>query len=221
MYTNTKHINIIATITNRKTVSHLNVNGYAYLNSGFLSGVIKSGTLSERLLLSAFTFTGCPIAANVRTRTLNINPWVWTKGSYSSNRRLVGKKFSASSNLTSIATKNSIDVIINISVTGELPELIGVAKPFQESIEQKEAGALYGKFPITFKDKGGAEVVCEAETLYTLKTKRKSAKKFVFRNITILTSDAVGGGLQQVEQIDLFDNPDKANADLLERAKAI
>ena len=208
----TKRIRIQAALSGAGAQKTALIEGSAYLESGFLTGLIQSAdntmSRSEQALMTAFTFTGCPIAAH--TEVSDINPWVWTGGAYIGRRVLTGDGFSARSELRSRLAEDGIIMDLMLEVDGEVPAIIGVARPFQERIEQQRPGILRGDFDIVFLTDQG-ELSCKAQTEYLLDTSRSVPT--VYRNITILTADE-NGGLRQIEQIDLFDRQDYADDDL-------
>ena len=216
MMMSTKRIEIAVNLVCGSVAKKAHVSGYAYLESGFLQGLIipeKATQISraEQVLLTAFTFTGCPIAAHTEER--DINPWVWTRGAYAGSRVLRGNGFTAESQLTSTLEAGIISMELALEIKGNLPDLVSIARPFQEEITELSLGILNGKFDIVFLTENGP-IHCNAETRYDLDISRSAPT--VFRNITILTANG-DGGLAQVEQIDLFGNKTGADIDLAAR----
>lgn len=193
--------------------------GYAYLDSGFLAGRINpiEGNINneEYLLLSGFTFTGCPIAA--RTIEAGINPWVWTNGSYHANRIMTTKQFQVCSQIEAVGTDEKINMLLSVDISGELPKFISVGRTFQERIEQKIRNTLSGTFSIDFIDSNGNTFSALSLTDYHLEANRDVDP--VWRNITIIDSATINSILQ-IEQIDLFSSEKAANDDLEEKQQA-
>jgi hypothetical protein len=212
----TKRIDIRSCIRHANAQKIVHFRGSAYIEAGFLKGFMmhESGDISkdEEMLLTAFTLTGCPLAAHVRGNG-DINPWVWTNGAYRGRRIIKSSDFTARSELISQSGPECLKMDLTVDIVGILPELFGVARPFQERITEQSPGHLSGIFPITFRGKD-REIHCKAETEYELKTSRSAPT--VFRNITITTAEE-SSQLLQIEQIDLFDNPAQAAQDLQER----
>jgi hypothetical protein len=192
--------------------------GFTYIEAGFLFGhLIDGGLLSEsqRVLTTAFTFTGCPIAA--RADREEWNPWHDTRGAYTGRRMLHGPGFNVHSTLKAVPRANGIEAELELEIHGEMPQVIGVAKPFQEIIVQTARGQLAGDFSLQFVTAGGKVIDSSASTIYDLQIARDVIP--VWRNITIL-AECHAGTLTQVEQIDLFISQDEAAADLADKARA-
>lgn len=192
--------------------------GYAYLDSGFLVGSIGQGLVlhDEATLLTAFTLTGCPIAA--RCEAQHLNPWVYTRGAYRGRRRLVGQDFSVESLLQSRPEGSSVEMELDVSIKGTLPQLSGIARPFQEEISQRSRGRLAGQFDIDFRTGAGCVFTCSAETEYQLDI--PFDVQTAWRNITIVAK-ATRDGLTQVEQIDMFHDRALALEDLNEKRSVV
>lgn len=210
---NSRNILIDIALHNGSNNKHCNLVGYAYIDSGFLAGKIHSKnddlSESEYLLLSGFTFTGCPIAA--RTNIKDANPWIWTNGSYEASRSMQGKGFNVLSSISAKGSANEIKMNLAVTIEGVLPEFTTVGRAFQEKIKQKEIGNLEGYFEMDFIDKKGNLVRTHSSTQYKLDVDR--AIDPVWRNITILDS-ASSNYMLQVEQIDLFSDEIVAAKDL-------
>lgn len=212
-----KRITIDATIRNNGTSKRAKLNGFAYVDAGFLVGDVAAGspfTASELTLLTAFSFTGCPIAA--RTATPEINPWRSTGGTYVGRRHLDLDGATAKSVLTSFGAEDVIDMTLEIDVTGMMPTLSGIAEPFQEHIRQHSSGNLDGHFEMDFVRDDGTLLHAVARTRYELPIETSSSD--AWRNITILAYGDVRG-FHQVEQIDLFGNELEANEDLRQKVE--
>lgn len=189
--------------------------GYAYLDAGFLAGAIPlSNTLSQHdaTLLSAFTLTGCPIAA--RTSERNLNPWVATGGAYTATRLLESATFRAESAIVANPRGSAIEMSLDVRVDGQLPTIDGIKEPFQEKIQHREKGKLLGEFDLTFTDIAGHEYIARAITNYRLPIDFDA--NTVWRNITIL-GFTQSGAYKQIEQIDLFSNVEVATSDLVDK----
>lgn len=208
----TKSIKIDISLTDNRTTKHASFSGYAFLDSGFLHGEIShidGLSNSESVLLTAFTLTGCPIAARAKDHVLN--PWINTKGRYQGRRVLSSEAFSAESRISSVPNGDEIVMKLEVNVEGELPAITGVYEPFQERIAQRQIGELYGQFQVQFTAEKGELVSATAETDYSLPI--DFSVEPVWRNITI---SGVGAAqrFSQFEQIDLFDQQFEADADL-------
>jgi hypothetical protein len=204
---NTKSIAIEININQNGVQVEGLLNGYAYTDAGFLVGDFSGEqvTSEQATLLTAFTFTGCPIAA--RCDEMAKNPWVHTKGAYRGERTMHGDGFVARSSLSSVPHDNTINMALALEVTGTLPKIAKVVAPFQEVIEQIDIGHLRGSFDITFSDELGNLVKTTSTTDYFLDIDFEVAP--AWRNITIVGSGGAGE-FHQIEQIDLFF--DKASA---------
>ena len=155
----TKKIKIDITINRNGKIKNTILNGFAFIESGFLSGKIlptEEITEEEQLLTTAFSFTGCPIAARVDNPELN--PWLLTNGSYKNERILSSSEFLVKSKLHSVGNGDKIQMVLELNIEGEIGNLHSIKKPFQESIYQTSKGNLEGKFRITFNTKKGKEV---------------------------------------------------------------
>lgn len=193
------------------------LNGYAYLEAGFLKGTILEGsglTPAERTLLTALTFTGCPIAA--RAADAALNPWLKTEGAYAATRIVQAETFDLKSDIISHPVGDSIAMTLRAQVAGELPNLCSVAEPFQEAIRCQAPETLVGEFALRFRTPD-ASVAAVASTTYRLHGVEWAPQ--VWRNITI-ESSLPGGALVQVEQIDLFGSREEARYDLQAKLKA-
>ncbi|MEA2998492.1 MAG: hypothetical protein QOK17_325 [Sphingomonadales bacterium] len=191
--------------------------GYAYLEAGFLKGTIPPGsglTTAERTLLTALTFTGCPIAA--RTTDPELNPWLKTGGAYAGTRVLCTRAFNLRSEIVSEPIGDRIKMSLRAEVVGALPALCGIARPFQEVIRFREAGRLSGDFSLIFRTCEG-DFSARATTEYHLNGVTSAPD--VWRNITI-ESSLPEDSLIQVEQIDLFGSHEAAVADLRAKRRA-
>lgn len=192
------------------------MDGYAFVDAGFLVGHIQSnsGQLSqaEKVLLTAFSFTGCPIAARTAQRALN--PWLLTHGEYIGRRTLCSDAFEAESSIQARGTPAEIRMRLQVGYRGQLPPVRSIVGAFQEHICERKVGELSGEFDLVFQSEDGALVPARAKTTYELAIKNHVAP--VWRNITILDSES-DGVFTQVEQIDLFGDAEAALADL--RAK--
>lgn len=209
----TKHIQIDVKLDHgcRPAVS-CDVDGYAYLDAGFLYGAIcgSSGlSRAESTLVAAFDFTGCPLAA--REERFGINPWRRTGGAYRGSRVLQASDFRVTSSIQSSVRENTIRMALQLYVSGPLPRLIGFAEPFQEKLWGCGPGLIQGEFAFRFVTENGQPVPCAASTEYELSTNDNFGKSW--RNITIQTYHN-STRFEQVEQIDLFESPDRANDDL-------
>jgi hypothetical protein len=187
--------------------------GFAYLESGFLAGTIdgpgSAFNQAQLVLLTAFTLTGCPIAA--RSSGNVSNPWLLTNGAYRGNRRLVARDFEAKATLVADSVNDRIGMRLQVTCNGTMPRLKSIAAPFQEAIEQVSRGRLKGHFDVAFIGEAGSEIRAHAESGYELDIVADVAP--AWRNITILSfyEDA---GLRQIEQIDLFGSQNDAELDL-------
>lgn len=192
--------------------------GYAFIESGFLSGRIESidnqMSKQEKVLLTAFTFTGCPIAARVENSELN--PWLLTGGTYSSIRTLSGVGFEIVAKLNSVGGGDAINMDLNIECAGILPSISSIKYPFQENIRQIQQGKLEGRFNVIFNTNNHEELIAHATSSYELDINQNSVP--VWRNITILNAGE-NDNFVQVEQIDLFGNKEIADKDLNEKSK--
>jgi len=192
--------------------------GSAQIEAGFLSGsIIPEGvawTHAEKVMATAFTFTGCPIAA--RTRQPELNPWLVTKGSYESVRTLETNEFRVISRIQARGTDERVSMTLNLDIDGAMPDVVSIAEPFQEYIRQIRTGQLEGEFAIKFLTSGGRMVQGVARSDYRLAVTSHVAP--VWRNITILTAPS-GQGLMQIEQIDLYGDRSEAAADLAGRLR--
>lgn len=192
--------------------------GYAYVDAGFLSGRLDDDgrlTGAERTLLTALTFTGCPIAA--RTVKDASNPWRLTDGAYEGERRIIGPGFEVNSRIVATAAKGSVSMDLRVNIDGELPEIRSVARPFQEEIIQTGQGRLTGRFIVDFSTDKKDEISCEAVTDYSLDCIGSFSP--VWRNITI-DSACASEGMSQFEQIDLFGVREDAIWDLEAKQRA-
>lgn len=213
----TKQIKIDISIRRNGQTKSTILNGFAFVESGFLSGKILPSeeiTEEEQLLTTAFSFTGCPIAARVENPELN--PWLLTNGSYKNERTLNSPEFSVKSKLHSVGSGDNIDMTLELDIEGEIENLHSIKKPFQESIYQTSKGNLEGKFSIAFNTKQGEELEANAVSKYKLEIEKDVLP--VWRNIVILNS---GGkdNFTQIEQIDLFGNKEIADKDLQSKSK--
>jgi len=216
----TKEISISISLKDRAGQKEACFQGFAYLPSGFLAGGIKpiGQTLSraELVLLTAFTLTGCPIAA--RSNKELCNPWVLTGGAYKSHRRVTARHFDARAALTANTIGNQIAMQLNVAYEGVLPGLTSVAAPFQESITQFSRGILSGQFDVLFEDEDGTLHKAHATSEYQLALTIDVPP--AWRNITILCFHEMHS-LQQVEQIDMFGCVDEAEVDLRQKNTTI
>lgn len=214
-----KKINIAIELTrDDRTTKRSKFTGYAYVEAGFLTGsFIGRDSLEtyERVLLTAFTFTGCPLAA--RTQNPNLNPWMLTGGEYSARRRLESSAFVSTSTIESRTEKDQIRMRLSVDICGRIDQIRDVRRPFQETIFEREIGIFEGEFELDFAtDTGGKILRSRAVTEYKLDVDRHFER--MWRNITIVNS----GGTQkfrQVEQIDLFGDSQIASRDLLSKRK--
>jgi len=213
----TKQIKIdIAIHRNGKTKNTI-LNGFAFVESGFLSGKILPSeeiTEEEQILTTAFSFTGCPIVARVDNPELN--PWLLTNGSYQNERTLNSSDFNIKAKLKSVGDGDIIYMTLGIDIEGEIANLHSIRKPFQESIYQVSKGNLAGNFQIVFNTKNGKELKADAISKYHLEIENDVQP--VWRNIVILNS----GGKEdftQIEQIDLFGDKEIADKDLQSKSK--
>jgi len=211
---NTKSLDIRISVSNELGTKRTSLAGFAFLDSGFLSGkLLHTDGLSkeEEVLITAFSFTGCPIAA--RTSRADLNPWVSTNGSYRSERVLTSDLFQVRSALVSKGMGHHIEMDLQLQISGQVTGLAPIIRPFQEHIIQAGIGLLNGKFSLSFGHASGP-VEAIAETHYKLDIQHEVAP--VWRNITILTS-ADERCLNQVEQIDLYGDQDEAQEDLVRK----
>ena len=200
------------------------VQGYCQLNDGYLSGSIDRKTSHEIthgdfILLSCFTYTGCPIASkSIECDSEEVNPWRWTKGAYHSTRTLETPYGLVKSTLESTPKEDAIYMHLNIDSPQDFSDkLVGIAAPFQETISQtKTIGKLEGRFTVSFI---GKEVNFEGKATsdYRLNIS-KPAPKSVWRNITILDHESDQRYTQE-EHIQLFDDQQIANNALKEIKK--
>jgi hypothetical protein len=190
--------------------------GFAYLESGFLAGdILPAGEAiapAELVLLTAFTLTGCPIAARCGAEL--INPWSLTGGAYRGFRSLIGRDFWAESILSATPVDDQISMRLQVAYGGSLPNFAAVARPFQEAIAQRTKGTLFGEFTIPFTDAAGRQHEAHATTRYELAVDVDVSR--AWRNITILCSKTPNG-LRQVEQIDMFDSESAAAINILDK----
>lgn len=211
-----RNLNIQLTLENEGVTKKAIMSGIAFLKSGFITGKINREhtnlTPEECVLISAFSFTGCPIAAN--TETPGLNPWEVTGGAYKSTRSLDSDEFQVSSTLESTADNINIDMELNMKISGKLPKLSGIQKPFQESISESKVGHFRGEFEVLFASETGDDVNAKATSNYTLGIEASFPP--VWRNITIVDTFGVSD-FTQVEQIDLFGSSEQAKIDLLDK----
>jgi hypothetical protein len=205
----TKRIEIATTLNIGGAVKSGLFKGFAYFESGFLSGGFESSSgfsHAEGTLLSAFTLTGCPIAA--RRLSSQGNPWESTGGEYHGERYLEGQGFTAKSALEAKRLDDKIQMTLIVKVEGILPALQSIPTPFQEIIVQKRPGNLKGNFNLEFAVENGTRIKANVDTEYTLPTTKSYVDSW--RNITIRgVSNAEG--FYQIEQIDMYDNQIQAN----------
>jgi len=214
---NIKQISIDLELRNGQNSKNGKLNGFAYVESGFLSGKIVPNcefSLSEQVIITAFSFTGCPISA--RTEQPELNPWRLTNGAYNSIRKLNSTQFIVNSELSSSSFNDSIHMKLNLDIRGILPDLTAITKPFQERIKQKEIGKLIGHFHLNFCTQEGEEIEASAISEYNLNINQNVST--IWRNILILNSGSENNFIQ-TEQIDLFGEKLKADADLLDKLK--
>lgn len=194
--------------------------GFAYVESGFLAGNIESsGTALRReelILLTAFTLTGCPIAA--RRCGNAFNPWSLTNGAYIGHRMLTSQHFSAESFLEARATSEGVAMDLQVRYDGSLPRVTSIPRPFQEVITQKSRGILEGKFEAIFEDDECGLHKTTTTTKYELAL--GCDIQTAWRNITILAS-AEAGQLRQIEQIDLFASYEDAMLDVRQKGQTL
>jgi len=214
----TKTIDIQLRLISANERRQANLRGFAYLDSGLLAGDIENTQhpLSPRqlVLVTAFTFTGCPIAA--RTPVPQINPWVKTNGEYVGLRSLRVGGLMAKSKISSRALADSIQMELEIDLKGEIPDLVSIGQPFQEHIRQREQGVFEGTFEICFLQRSGEAVPARAVSEYRLSVSEDFPP--VWRNITIVNSQGVDR-FSQLEQIDMFANHPDAKKDLSEKCR--
>lgn len=211
-----KSIKIDISIQRNGVKKHTALEGYAFVESGFLSGKILSledVTEEEKVLITAFSFTGCPIAARVDNPDLN--PWLATNGSYRSERTLTSPQFKVFSKLTSVGEGDKIFMALDIEIDGQIDNLLSIKRPFQESIYQLKKGYLEGKFDISFNVANGGELKANASSKYRLEIEKDVLP--VWRNIVIINSLGKNE-FTQVEQIDLFGNKNIADKDLFDKS---
>jgi hypothetical protein len=211
-----KKITINISLLRNNQEKKVEFQGYGFVDSGYLSGgfldKLSNWFSSEKALISAFTFTGCPIIA--RSHEVNLNPWVSTGGEYDSIRTLVGENFEVISKLSSRSIGDEITMSLDLEVIGVLPEICKVSESFQESISQIEIGKLRGEFSIVYEDVYGKRIPTTSKTEYVLPINFDVDD--VWRNITIeIYNDS--NTFRQIEQIDLFSNFTKAQVDLVEK----
>jgi hypothetical protein len=208
-----KFLHIDITLAHAGRTKKAEFSGYAYIDSGFLQGELLPTTdtisRSEAVLLTAFTLTGCPIAA--RTPDPCLNPWSATNGEYKGLRTLTATNFSARSRIAAKPDRDGIAMNLRVEVDGELPRLTGIEEPFQEKISQAKLGTLIGLFEAAFRDERGERLTVKAETEYKLPI--DTAVLPVWRNITI-SGFYIAPRFVQVEQIDLFGRELDAREDL-------
>lgn len=215
----TKHITIDITLNRNGKTKATILKGFAFVESGFLSGKIlpvKEITQEEQLLTTAFSFTGCPIAARVENPELN--PWLLTNGSYENTRTLDSSDFGVIAKLKSVADGDRIHMTLKMDIEGEIENLLSISKPFQESIYQVSRGNLEGVFNIDFHTKIGTEVKAQAKSKYRLEIDKDVQP--VWRNIVILNTGSKDD-FNQIEQIDLFGNKETADIDLQLKTKVV
>lgn len=213
MYMQSKKICINIELYNDGMTKKATFIGFSYIDAGFLVGSVvgnnKKLSYSEYTLLSAFTLTGCPIAA--RTTTPELNPWRYTNGAYKSSRLLETSFFKVDSKLESIPDGNNITMNLYLDVQGNIPMLKSIKEPFQESIKQSKQGLFEGSFECKFINEFNEETIAHATSKYQLAVKQDYVN--VWRNITIL-GNLNEGKYQQIEQIDMFNSIKIANKDL-------
>lgn len=191
------------------------VTGYAYTEAGFLVGEFPACapfTRAEQVLLTAFTFTGCPIAA--RTTDPTLNPWLQTGGAYAGKRHLISDDFEAHSIISSTASAAGVDMSLDLAYAGKVPDLEEIYQPFQECIQERSIGIFDGRFELSFLTNDNRIVPAVATTNYKLTVGQHYDS--VWRNITIVNSFN-GDALTQVEQIDLFGDSIDAQKDLSDK----
>lgn len=189
--------------------------GYAYIEAGFLVGEFPVGapfTVAEQVLLTAFTFTGCPIAA--RTSDPGLNPWLETAGAYVGRRQLISDDFEAHSVISSAPSATGMEMSLNLAYAGKVPSLCEIYQPFQECIKESKLGVFEGRFQLSFFTAQQQIVRTTATTIYDLPITRHYDP--VWRNITIINSLKTHG-ITQIEQIDLFGNEIDAKKDLSDK----
>jgi hypothetical protein len=214
---NTKSITIDIAIRRNGKTKNTVLNGFAFVESGFLSGKILPSeeiTDEEQILTTAFSFTGCPIAARVENPDLN--PWLLTNGSYQNERTLHSPEFNVKAKLKSVGIGDKIHMTLDLDVDGEIENLVSIRKPFQESIYQVSKGNLEGKFQIEFNTKNGKGLKANAISKYHLAIEKDILP--VWRNIVILNSGSKDN-FTQTEQIDLFGDKEIADKDLQSKSK--
>jgi len=210
-----KTIDISVSLRSETQEKLARVTGYAYIDAGFLVGefpVDTPFTVAEQVLLTAFTFTGCPIAA--RTSQPELNPWLETSGVYIGRRQLISDDFEAHSVISSTASDTGIEMNLDLAYAGKVRSLREIYQPFQESIKESKTGIFEGRFQLSFRTAQQHIVRASATTIYDLPIARHYDS--VWRNITIINS-LKACGLTQVEQIDLFGNEIDATRDLSEK----
>lgn len=210
---NSKKITIAIELNANGVLKRAALDGCAFIDAGFLMGTLheKDERIDprEHILMTAFTFTGCPVAA--REDTPGANPWRLTDGAYSARRVLVNEQFRSASTIVAQPEGNWIHMDLRINYTGDLPELTGIARPFQERIRQSRPGELVGEFRIPFRANGN---VLEARAITHYRLAIETDTRDAWRNITILPN--VGDAkCVQIEQIDLFADAERATRDLL------
>lgn len=197
----------------RKTAQ---LKGYAFVEAGFLAGRIRAttGTLSraDQLVLSAFTFTGCPIAA--REDVGADNPWKRTGGAYTGSRHLSSGKLEVQSRISAYKHAGGISMSLEVQSSGLLPDLVGVAHSFQEELREIRLGHIRGHFSIPFITATGEVVTWEAISEYHLAINGHTRP--AWRNITIMAQPCDASFLQ-IEQIDLFGDSQRAADDLIDK----
>jgi hypothetical protein len=212
---NTKQIDIDIKFYNNGTLKETSLKGFAFVESGFLSGQMNTTdklSNSEQVLVTAFSFTGCPIAARVEDSSLN--PWLLTNGSYKSARMLHSPFLKVHSQLTSIGHHDKIKMELILKCEGNTDGLQSIKDPFQESIYQVSPGILEGKFNLIFLNEKEEEIPASATSKYELNV--YDNVRPVWRNIVILNA-LNKDKFVQTEQIDLFGDKQIADQDLMEK----
>lgn len=208
-----KQLSIEISLTSQGTRKSARLSGFAFVDSGFLTGHVfdLSGNwrVSEKVLLTALTFTGCPLAA--REDQVGGNPWRLTNGSYSGTRDLTGRSFAVKSTIDAQGDEDGVAMELQVEVDGTLPSLSSIASPFQERIQQVELGLLAGQFDVIFLDERKCEHHLQATSAYHLDIQSSVAS--VWRNI-LIQSYVTSVGFHQIEQIDLFLDETRAAKDL-------
>ena len=209
---NSKKITIAIELNANGFLKRATLDGCAFIDAGFLMGTLReTGTRidsSEHILMTAFTFTGCPVAA--REDSPGANPWRLTHGEYSAQRELTSDCFRSASTIVAQSRASGIHMDLCISYIGDVTKLTGVARPFQERIRQSRPGELVGEFKIPFLASGELLEAC-AVTHYHLAIGTDIPD--AWRNITILPNVSHAKCVQ-IEQIDLFADPERASRDL-------